>query len=575
MKKISLISTTFILLSACGSSSISSTLSSSISETTSTISQDSSEVLLSSAVMMYRVQFDSRGGNGTSDQWVEPSSFLVEPNVNREGHSLVGWFQSNDEGTTLTSKWNFTSDRVTSDLLLYADWTVLSYSLTFDTQGGTPFEPLVLEYGSLIDFPQPTKEGFVFLGWSVHSSLSEGYPSLTAMPGEHLTLYAQWVSNVILDEFGLPGNGFGDVVRFDGDYIVIGSPNTDLNGQDDQGSVNVFKLSDPSFQRMITASDGQAYDYFGSSIGLDGDYLIVGAPYHDQRASDAGVVYVYKLSDLTYERKVQPLDLIEGDTFGWGISADNGLFVVGSNLSDDIARDAGSFYVFSCEDETFEEKMVPPLGQIDDWFGWGSALDGDLIAVGSVHDDDQGGNSGSVFLYESQTLSLLETLTPPENSPNANFGTSISITKDHIFVGAPGTATPLIEAGVVYVFDRITRQLLHTIHSPSSASGNSFGHTVASDGTFLMVSEHSTNRDNMENVGTVWCFDIASWSVVEKMDSPVEAAHENFSFSWDGRSIAIELGIVVVGSSANDDLGIDAGKAYIYSFGNRGFIPQN
>jgi hypothetical protein len=90
-----------------------------------------------------------------------------------------------------------------------------------------------------------------------------------------------------------------------------------------------------------------------------------------------------------------------------------------------------------------------------------------------------------------------------------------------------------------------------------------------------MVSEHSTNRDNMQNVGTVWCFDIGTWSLVERIDSPVELPDENFSFSWDGRSIAIDDGLAVIGSSLNDDLGVDAGKAYIYSFGNREFIPKN
>jgi hypothetical protein len=357
--------------------------------------------------------------------------------------------------------------------------------------------------------------------------------------------------------------------------MLFGSPYADINGKEDQGSATLFRLSDENFHRTITSSSGQAYDYFGISLAIDGDYIVIGAPFHDVRGSDSGAAYVYKISDPSYERFVLPPDLLEGDTFGWGISIDDGSFVVSSNLSDDTARDAGSFYLFSCDDVTFEKKVIPNLGQTDDWFGWGTAINNGLVAVGSILDDNQGSNSGSVFLYDYSTQNHLATLTTPTISPNAYFGNSITITNQHIIVGAPGEATPLLEAGVVYIFDRVTKQLVHTIQSPSPASGNSFGHTVASDGTYMMVSEHSTNRDNMQNVGTVWCFDIGTWSLVERIDSPVELPDENFSFSWDGRSIAIDDGLAVIGSSLNDDLGVDAGKAYIYSFGNREFIPKN
>ncbi|MEY3609857.1 MAG: hypothetical protein RLZZ264_378 [Bacillota bacterium] len=558
MKHVSLLWTTLFLVSACGSLPISETLSSELS---------------TSSTGLYRVTFDSRGGHSVNEQMVEPLSFLVEPVVSREGHTFLGWFQSNNEGVTLTNPWNFLTDRVESDLILYADWDINSYTLQFNAQGGTSINSFVLDYGTTIEFPQPVKEGFIFIGWYLESSVSDRYPSLTVMPAEDLTLYAQWRSKEILPESEMLVGGFGDVVDLDGDYMLLGSPYADINGKEDQGSVTLFKLSDENFQRTLTPSNGQAYDYFGSSLAIDGDYIVIGSPSHDVRGSDSGAAYVYKISDPSYERIVLPLDLLEGDTFGWGISLDDGMFVVSSNLSDDSARDAGSFYLFSCEDLSFEEKIIPTLGQADDWFGWGTAIDNGLVAVGSILDDNQGNDSGSVFLYDFSTQTHLATLTTPNVSPNAYFGNSITITNQHIIVGAPGSASTSYEtAGLVYIFDRETKQLIHTLHSPAPANGNSFGHSVASDGTYLMVSEHSTNRDNMENVGTAWCFDIATWSLVEKIDSPVEAPHENFSFSWDGRSIAIDAGMAVMGSSANDQLGNDAGKAYLYSFASRTFI---
>ena len=98
------------------------------------------------------------------------------------GYTFGGW--NKVDGTA----WNYASDKVTDNITLYAKWTANTYTITFDTAGGSEIAPITQDYGTHITAPaDPTREGYTFIGWDREIP--------TTMPAENITVTAQWEIN--------------------------------------------------------------------------------------------------------------------------------------------------------------------------------------------------------------------------------------------------------------------------------------------------------------------------------------------------------------------------------------------
>ena len=84
---------------------------------------------------------------------------------------------------------------------------------------------------------------------------------------------------------------------------------------------------------VLTAPDGALGDAFGRSVAMSGDTLVVGANGDDERGLDAGAAYVYRrVSSGRWElrQKLVPSELLDGDFFGWSVDVDGDAIVVGA-----------------------------------------------------------------------------------------------------------------------------------------------------------------------------------------------------------------------------------------------------
>ena len=114
------------------------------------------------------------------------------------------------------------------------------------------------------------------------------------------------LENKLTASDGAAEDYFGRSVSIDGDTVVIGAALDDDNGID-SGSAYVFVRSNGmwSEQAKLIASDGAYQDYFGQSVSIDGDTVVIGVPEDDDNGSKSGSAYVYVRSNGVWSEQAK------------------------------------------------------------------------------------------------------------------------------------------------------------------------------------------------------------------------------------------------------------------------------
>jgi len=315
------------------------------------------------------------------------------------------------------------------------------------------------------------------------------------------------------------GDLFGRSVSISGEVIVIGAYNDDNDNGIDSGSAYIFRYDGNSWieEAKLLASDGASGDWFGNSISISSDTIVVGAWFDGDNGYRSGAAYVFHNdgSEWIEETKLLASDGAEYDRFGESVSIDGDVIVIGTSEDDDNGDRSGSAYVFRYDGNSWieEAKLLASDGAADDYFGLSVSISGDATVIGANGDDDGGSGSGSAYVYRNdgngnwfEEAKLLAS----DRAPFDRFGNSVSIQGEFIVVGTDGDDNIGEDSGSAYFFHDTGKgnwieevKLLAFDREPSDR----FGFSVSINGDMIAVGAIGDD-DNGSGSGSSYVLDL-------------------------------------------------------------------
>lgn len=314
----------------------------------------------------------------------------------------------------------------------------------------------------------------------------------------------------------LGNNAFGLSVAISGDYAIIGARNDGNPGS--RGSAYVFERDAQGVwqeQPKLVGDSGVGAANFGYAVSLSGDTAIVGAHFDNSRGTNAGAAYFFERDAVAgWEQalKVTAPDAANEDNFGWTVAVRGDYAMVGSPGDFDTFTNQGSVHVFERVAGLWDysQKLVASDPSGNSNFGNAVDIDGDRAIVGSWHDDDDGSDSGSAYVFERDatgTWNEVAKLTASDANTFDNFGVSVAISGNVAVVGA---AFDGINRGGAYVFERDVSGAWNEeqkLTASDADNGDQFGSSVTVEGGRVFVGARGDEDDNGFLAGSVYAFD--------------------------------------------------------------------
>jgi hypothetical protein len=377
----------------------------------------------------------------------------------------------------------------------------------------------------------------------------------------------------LLADDGAPNDFFGFSVALSGDTAVIGATKVDddIRGVD-MGAAYVFTRSGNSWhqQAKLTADDGAAKDEFGGKVALSGDTAVIGAIFQDDKGDNSGSAYVFTRSGTTWSQQVKltAADGAEGDAFGQSIALSGDTVVIGAPHDDDKGNDAGSVYVFTRSGTTWSQqvKLTAADGAAGDVFGISIAFSGDTIVIGADLNDEKALNAGAVYVFtrSGSSWSQQAKLTAADGAETDIFGVRVALSGDTILISARRDDDDVmgIDAGSAYVFTRTgtTWQQQVKLTASDGAADDRFGRSVALVGDTAVIGAMFQD-DKGDNSGSAYMFTRSGNSWHQQVKLTAADGAEGDVFGW---SVALSADIAVIAAARNDDKGHESGSVYVF-----------
>jgi hypothetical protein len=341
----------------------------------------------------------------------------------------------------------------------------------------------------------------------------------------------------ILASDGFNEDYFGAAVSIDGDTLVVGAHRDDIGGQVDQGSAYIFERNQGGSDNWgevtkLTTLDGLGNDLFGNSVSICNDTVAIGVHGDDIGTEmNQGSVCIFERNlggpdNWGLVKKITASDGLTIDYFGSSVSIHNDTLVVGA-WWDDLE---GSAYIFERDEGGIDNwGVVTKLSPIYDdhlaHFGGSASINRDTIIIGaSVDDIDENEDQGSVYIYYrnqggNNNWGMVDMITSSDGEAGDYFGFSVSIMGDTFIIGANrDNITGEDEQGSAYIFNLSLPNNIPTITTPDNT-------------TAYEDSQYSTDydADDLDGDPLIWSLwtDADAWLSIDSFSGNLSGTPDN------------------------------------------------
>jgi len=406
----------------------------------------------------------------------------------------------------------------------------------------------------------------------------------------------EWQQQAYIKAFNTGMNdAFGYSVALSGDFLVVGAPS---EGDFSKGAVYVFNRFNGIWSQQAYLKPRFSSSQFGYSVAIDGDTVVIGAYEQSSDSSgnstgfgSPGAVYVYTRSEgvWTQQDLLMASNLGNDDFFGWSVAISGNTIVVGAAFEDsssrginsdgnnDTAENSGAAYIFTRINKVWSQQayLKPSNTGAGDHFGWSVDISGDTVIVGAwvessnalgVNGDgfnDLDYASGAAYVFERNGNVWNQQAYLKATTETFEFGWSVAVSGNRIVVGSFGDFDgssginnydpSLFErrnSGAAFVFERegdIWNQISY-IKSSNSERYDRFGTSVDISAQQIIVGaafeDSNSTGVNSDELNNSLSFSGAAYAfAIENSGFAMQAAHSALWYNPDqsGHGINVNL----------------------------------
>jgi outer membrane protein assembly factor BamB len=409
-------------------------------------------------------------------------------------------------------------------------------------------------------------------------------------------------------------DSFSNSLAISGNYAIVTAWGED-QASTGSGSGKAYIFNVTTGQLIWTLNNPNAYstsqdDNFGTSVAISGNYAILGA--NNEDAADglqSGKAYIYNVTTGALVHTLNNPNAYStglNDNFGFSVGISGNYAIVGAFNEDDASgTTSGKVYIYNVTTGALLWTLNNPTAYstgADDNFGYSVAISGNYAIVGAGYEDDESGTtSGKVYIYNVTTGALLYTL----NNPNAYgtgagdyFGQPLAISGNYVIVSAYNEDDISgIGLGKAYIFNvnknytynnpiviggyekLVDANIYQTSYAPyvnplkfvlgnpnaySTGASDGFGQSVAISGNYAIVGAGYEDDASGASSGKAYIYNVTTGALLWTLNNPND--YSTGSYDYFGSSVGISSNYAIVGAWGEDDPGgVDSGKAYIYN----------
>ncbi len=388
---------------------------------------------------------------------------------------------------------------------------------------------------------------------------------------------------------------FGSAVSISGNKALIGAKDYRHPGNvffQTEGAAFVFELDTNTDTwvktPVLTSDDALPGDNFGTSVSLSSDWVMVGAPWNNSQGNYSGSAYFFKSINSPFgvlwqqNQKLRPTTGSSYDQFGYSVSLSGdraliGAYEDGFRIDDNFSRSySGSAYIFDFDNNSnnwvLTQKLTPNEIVVDAEFGKSVSLSGNRALIGAHKDEELGSERGAAYIFDldvntntwSQTQKLL-----PDADSGSQFGVSVSLSGDRALVGMVRGTGLVGRTGNAYVFELNSNtnswSKSQILFADDGTSFRNFGSAVSLLADRAVIGATAARNNSNVSSGAVYVFDFDTnndtWLQSIKLLADDGSSDDGF-----GNSVSQTQDRILIGARADDDMGSNSGSAYVFKY---------